>query len=474
MTSAGIRSIARNTTFLTLSRAIGIAARTVYVILVARLLGPDLYAVLAYSQAWYLAFLPFAVFGLGRAMVWTIAPDRERAAEIAASALMIRLLTTAVAAMACLALSRVFAPDPRALPLIVVLTVGLVARAVAGWGQHLFVAFESTQYTLRQEAFFRVLDLIVAVAVLTAGGGLLALVIAQSATWCLQAARALYLVRRDFIPLGINVRPERWWPLMRIATPFFAIALMTDWRLNGTLVLFRNLTGDSVLFGQFALAMQALIISVTVPSAVTAVAQPVLRRSVARGDGRDLAYASAVQRAGLIGGASAGIMGLGFGEPVFRLVFGDDFAVAGKLVGLTIWCLLPIMVGNAFPPVLIARGQFRAQIFCSAIGVVAMLALMFLFAPTYGAYGAIAAVFAGFLLPSLMVFTLACRQGLAAPGRDLFRPLLAIAAGLSVFLYAVSWSPTVAAGAGLATLLAGAAALRVVVPREIRRLRASL
>ena len=59
---AGIRSIARNAMFLASTQVIKIVTKIVYVVIVARLLGPELYALLAYSHAWYLAFLPIAVF----------------------------------------------------------------------------------------------------------------------------------------------------------------------------------------------------------------------------------------------------------------------------------------------------------------------------------------------------------------------------------------------------------------------------
>lgn len=471
MKSAGTRSIARNAAFLSLSQGIGIAARLIYVFLVARLLGPDLYAVLAYSQAWHMAFLPIALFGLGSAMVWSIAPDHERAAEVAANGLAIRLLTTAIAAVACLMLSRVIAPDPRAPALIAVLTIALVARAFAAWAQHLFVAFEKTQYTLRQQALFRVVDLVVATVVLLNGGGLLLLVSAQAVVWCLQASRGIYLVRRDIVRFRFAFRPDQWRPLLAIAFPFLLIAWSVDWRMTGTLVLFRNLTNDGILFGQFALAMQAFFIASALPASLGAAAQPILRRSAQREDGKDLLYARAVQRVGIVGGAGLALAGMALGEPLFSLILGDDFARAGELVGLTLWCMIPLMIGNAYPPLLIARGQFSLQVIASLIGAAVMTALMFALVPDYGAHGAVASAFAGLAVPSLLIYVQACRQRLAAPGADLFRPLLAVGAALACYRLSTSLPPWSSPLVGLLVLVIATAVLGVVGPEQIRRLR---
>ena len=110
MELAGLRSILRNATLLMSSQAIGVVARFVYVVVVARVLGPELYALLAYSQAWHLAFLPIALFGLGPALAYSVAPDRDNAPAVAATALTIRLVTTIVAATACLAISLIIVP----------------------------------------------------------------------------------------------------------------------------------------------------------------------------------------------------------------------------------------------------------------------------------------------------------------------------------------------------------------------------
>lgn len=466
MPFAGARAIARNTALLAAAQAIGTAARLVYVVLVARLLGPDLYALLAYSQSWSLAFLPLALFGLGNVVVHSIAAAPARAPTVAAQALGIRLVTTAAAVVASIALGWALAPDERAPLLITVLALALTGRAISAWAQHLFAAFEASHHTLRQELFFRLLDLAIAVAVLLAGGEPLLLVAAQGVVWWAQAARALWIVRSEIVPVRVDWQPRGWRKLLALALPLLVTALAVDWRLNGALVLFRQLTPDGGLFGQFALAMQPFLFFTVLPVALVTAVQPALTRSAQRADGKDLVYARTVLRAALVLGAAAALTGMALGPPLFRLVFGPAYAMAGELVGLALWCLVPLGAGMAFPPVILARGHFRLTMLGSVAGALAMTVLMPLLAPGFGARGAIVAVFTGFAVPPLLLHAYAVTEGWADPWTRLLRPVAAVALALGAYLALAPQSSLLALAAALAVLGGGSLALGVVTPAE--------
>jgi glycosyltransferase involved in cell wall biosynthesis/O-antigen/teichoic acid export membrane protein len=471
MSFPGILPLARNAAYLAGTQFVGLMSRVVWVIAAAKLLGPDLYAVLAYSQAWQLAFLPLALFGVGPAMAYLIAPDRGRAADIAAQSLAIRLLAAIVAAFGCFALSRVVSPDPRAEALIAVLVVALIGRALTMWAQSLFAAFEVNQHTMRQETLFAVLDMALALAILFGGGSLLLLVSAKAGVMLLQAGWSLSVVHRYVTPVALSWQWREWRPLLALAFPALLITLASDWRFNGSLVLFRNLAGDGVLFSQFALAMQALTIIGVLPLAVSSAAYPALRRAVTRGDGRDVFYASLVQRLAPLAGVAAGLGGLALGEPVFGLVFGEAYSVAGQLVGLTLWCVAPLVAGYGYPQVLIARGQFRAMVMLSVAGALFMTAGMALLVPGGGVAGAIVATFIGFAVPALGALVLARQQGLVDPARDIWRPLAVAGAALVGYLALAGISRGIALVAGLVILAAGTVALRIVRIEEFRQLR---
>lgn len=434
MGSAGVRNLARNTAMLATAQTIGTAARLVYVVFVARLLGPEVYALLAYVQSWHLAFLPIALAGLGPALVHWVAADRARTAELAAAALALRLAATLAAAGACLALALALAPDRRAPGLIAVLLLALAGRAVTAWAQHLFVVCDLNRYTLRQEATFRVLELGAALLVLFAGGGLSALVLVHALCWCLQALLALRVVAARVGPVRLA------WPRCAIrdlgafAVPFFLLQLLAEWRIHGPLILYRGVTDDTVLFGQFALAMQVMLLVCAVPQALGAAVQPLLSRSAVRQDGRDLAYAATLQRLAFVGGALAGLLGLALGPALFTWLFGPAFATAGRLAGMTLWCLIPLTAGFGFPLVLMLRGEARGQIAQSMAATLVMAALVPGLGSAFGAPGAILGAGLGFATPPLLSTALALRRAPGTGQNVLLRPALSAAAPLAIYL----------------------------------------
>ena len=160
------------------------------------------------------------------------------------------------------------------------------------------------------------------------------------------------------------------------------------------------------------------------------------------------------------------------GEVVFRTVFGADYAVAGQLAGWTLWCLLPLMMGNAYPAVLIARGAFRPQVIVSIAGVGLITVLMFLLVPSFGPHGAIASAFAGLALPPLLIFVRVCREGLASPVDDFWRPVFAVAASLACYLFLLPVSGGVALVLALIVLALAAFGLGIIRIDQLQRLQA--
>jgi O-antigen/teichoic acid export membrane protein len=391
----GVRSIARNTSTLAATQFVNIATRAAYVVLVARWLGPELYALLAYTQAWYLAFLPLAMYGRG-IVVHELARDPGRAPELVARVLGLRLWCTVLACLACIGVAWLVPGSAEVSGLIGIALLALAGRSLSMLAQDVYRAFEMTGYTLRQESLFRLLELATAVVVLLAGGGLQLLVAVHGLFWWLQALRSWGVLKGLVRPLRIEWRPAAWRDLAAGARPFLLLALAAAWLQDGPLVLFRQLADNDVLYAQFALAMQLVMIPAGLAQALAAAAQPVLTRSAQRADGKDLVYAASITGLALPGGALAGLLGWLLGPWFFTTVFGDRYATAGELVGPALFCLVPMVAAVGVPPVLMSRGRFLAGALAALAGALAMTLAMVWLAPRFGALGAIGAVGMGY------------------------------------------------------------------------------
>lgn len=468
MAYPGLKSIARNTTFMTTARAVNVLARTVYVVLVARLLGPELYALLAYTQAWYLAFVPVAIFGLGNVIVRMVGMDRSSAPEVAAQSLTIRLLTTLVALALCVGIAWALADEPQTPFIISILSFALVGRAITAWAQHMFVAFEVTQHQLRQEVVYRLLELGLVVAALLIWRDILYLVIIHSVIWWVQAFAALRIVHRDLTPIAFDWAPRRWLPMLKVAVPFFVAMIALNWQAQGPIVMFRMLAGDDVLAGQFSLAMQALAILSSLPEALAASALPILSRSAMRKDGKDVLYANGILRLSFIVGAAAGLCGLTFGPWLFPLVFGARFETAGILVGPILWCMILKMGKSAFGPVMVAHGYFYYSMFIGLISATALTLLTLVLTPAYGVWGAIIAMAAGLTLSLSLSLAFSVAKGWLSVYASVVRPLAAVSGAFAAYMLLWSVSAWLALVVSLAVLALASVLVQVVTRRELR------
>jgi O-antigen/teichoic acid export membrane protein len=303
--------------------------------------------------------------------------------------------------------------------------------------------------------------------VLAAGGGVAALVLLHAASWVAQALAGLRVVRRRIAPLAPAWLAPEVRSLAALALPFLCLQLLAEWRIHGPLILYRGVT-EAATFGQFALAMQAMLIVSALPQALGAAAQPALVRAFAARDGRDLAYARLLHRYAFVGGTLAGLLGMALGPLVFGALLGETYAPAGQLVGLAMWCLVPITAGFGLPLVYTLRGEMRSQITLSALATLATALLVPLLGARYGSHGAVVGAALGFSVPPFVSALLAVRRGDGGLGELLLFPLLG--SGATVLFYRVfeAYSPWLALAAGCLALAVFMTTLGLVRRHDFR------
>jgi O-antigen/teichoic acid export membrane protein len=463
---SGVRSVAKNTAFLTATRGINIAARMVYIILVARLLGPELYALLAFSQSWYLTFLPIGIFGLGDIVLRTIALHPSHATNIASQSLSIHLIMASAASITCAALAWIILPDSDAPLLISVLVLALIGRTLSAWADNLFVAFDTPSNILRHEVFFRVAELILAIVILLSGGSLLLLAAFHAIVWWAHAARGIFVVRRDLMPIRLTWSTNTLIPVALTGIPFVLIALAVSWMMRGPIIIFHGLAETDIVFSQYALAMQILFIAAMLPISLGHAAQPVVTRAVKRGDGKDIVYAHAILRLSFILGTIAGLGGLTFGPWFIELLFGEEFVVAGQLVGLTLWCLIPIFGTSAFPTVILARGHFRILMLAAVTGALAMTCILPFLAMAFGSRGAVVSVGLGFAASLMVTSAFTAKAGWANPFITMVRPSIVTIITGAVYFSLAPVSLSLAFPTAILILIVGSLTLRVITKDE--------
>jgi hypothetical protein len=175
----------------------------------------------------------------------------------------------------------------------------------------------------------------------------------------------------------------------------------------GPLVLLRRADSDLATLGQLGLALQLTMIGVVTIQPFLAAALPVLSRSVAREDSRVAFYGAWVALASLV--TFGGIAGLGFlvGPTLVVWVFGQDFALAGELLGP---CLLIgglIIAPTGYGQLLVVKGQRWPAALAGGIGGVILLVALPPAVAHWGAFGAVFAAIAAWLIRAVVLIACA-------------------------------------------------------------------
>jgi O-antigen/teichoic acid export membrane protein len=191
--------------------------------------------------------------------------------------------------------------------------------------------------------------------------------------------------------------------------------MLSGWLVTGPLILFARQESVTVdLVGQLALPMQLCAVLSGLMLSASIAAVPVLSRSIARGDGKELHFLWGVVGGAMLIGGIVSLLGAFAGLWVVRLAFGDGFRVAGGLLGPALALLIPLTVGNAAVQVLIARELMLKIIGSAVLGAAALSANLPWLVAREGPAGAIAAAGIGATLWAATSLAFAHLAGRAA------------------------------------------------------------
>jgi len=467
----GVRSILRNGAYLLGSNWLAAALRAAYVVILARALGPAGYGLISSTQALYIMLLLVGTAGLPAFLSRELAADRARGEEAVGLTLLVLAASLSLGAGAFILLGLTTESDPVARQVFFLFAGALVARGLAMWARHAFVAHEASHYHMRQVSIFRTGEVLVAAGALAMGAAVVAIAAIHLASWILEAAAGLALVHRRLAAL--RLRPPDWPRLRTVARGALAISgalAAGDWLRVAPLALYRYVAEAAPDVGQFALAWNAALILAMMPVAVMTAASPVISRARVRADGKDAYYLDFCIRGGVILGTAAVIGGMAFGPWAITLAAGEEYARAGAIFPATLSILGPIVMNYALDQTLFLHGR-TGLVFLLNAG--ALLAVAAVFVPASQAFGPAAAVLAVFTtLAALVLVKIVTVRAVAGivllP--SLLRAGVAAGAALAAAVPLTALLPWAGVAGGLATLVLAAFVSKAVAPHERRTL----
>lgn len=403
MRAVGIRSVLRNSSFLLGSHALTVLVRIVYIVMLARFLGPDAYGTLNYGMSWYLTLIALTYLGLDVVLAREIGRGHGSVAVLAGTTFGLRIgVAIAIAILSGIA-ALMAEPNPVARDLIVILSAALVGRAIWLWCVSVFTAYENTRYVLAIDFWFRPLEVLVVVLVLvliqSVQMSILAVGIAHAAIWCVQGVVGVFTVLRRVTPIDFRISWHEVGSLLVAGIPGALYILAVAWFMQAPILLFRLLMGTGEDLGHFAVAIQVVGYLVVIPYLAASAALPVLSRSAARGDRKDRSAILAMLFLIPCGGAAIGSLGMMLATPLAVFALGPEYGGAGAVLSEAIWLLIPFSLAVGLQQVVFAHRRHITVV--SFSGVLGGATMAVLFAPltqTLSYRGALIAIGAGMLV----------------------------------------------------------------------------
>jgi O-antigen/teichoic acid export membrane protein len=464
----GLGRLARNSLYLVGSRWLNYAIRMVYLVFLAKLLGPEKYGLYGYGVAWYLSFLPFTSMGLGVILSREVGKRNGQGQVVVSQTFGLQVVVALIAFAISVVLAFIVEKDTATRMVILVFSISIVARALAMWVEQVYTAYEVNQYSFYLESAFRPAEVALGVGILLSGYGLFTIAGLHSAIWAIQAVVGVAMVFRF---VGGRIHIVQWAAVKAILIQGLPIGLsfiFVNWFLQGPIVLFKHVEGAGPGLGQLALTMQVFILFSSVPSAVCSAALPGLSRSVMRKDRGEQLFLEIIMKSALIIGTIIGFSFALVGPGIVDFTFGAEYALAGKLLGPGLGLLVVWSWGSALWRVLLARGIFFGSAASAFLGAAALTASLSALVERLGVLGAVVANAVGMGVWIMSMTVVARISGGLEVGGSVVRAAAASCLAVVVFLSLWRFDFKWACAAALCAVISGAVAFRAVSKDELR------
>lgn len=474
MQHSGVRTILVNTLFLSGARVTSILARLVYAIVIAKLLGPELYGRFNYGLSWYLLFVPLSGMGIDFILLRDLGRHENNEALLNNS-IAIRSVSTIGVACLCLGLGWILENESQMRSLLLFFSFALAGRGLTSWTNAVFNGSETSCYVLRQEVLFRLLDVIFGIILLASGYGILTLAAVHAACWVLQGITGVAIIRKFLQP---TLHP-RWdfgtlMDLIRRGSPFLGAAFLLNWLTQGPLVLFRHLSSNGIALGQLALALQVFVLIGSIVAELSSAALPVLSRSVHRQDGKAGQFVATIFWAGWLISGMLIIATLSVGQRAVGFLFGAEFIPAARLLPWATALVGPFFWCTNFRSVLAAEGHYSTVLGANFAGAAVFTAVFIPFGAHYGTRGTFIALALGFLsLVSIQLWKIRQVHPLDW-SMSLMRPMFAVLIAVTTCVTLMPAHPCFGLIIGLITLVVAYLSFGLISLQKMRTVLKSL
>jgi O-antigen/teichoic acid export membrane protein len=348
-------------------QVVTVFSRLFYILVIARYLGPELYGLLVYSQAWYLLFLPGVHLGLGSILSREVGNSASKGKLIAREVFTIRIIALSLLTTACGAIGIYSNDDVMTKVLILLMCFALIGRSISIHCLHVFTAFEQSRYSARLDIGFRISEVIVAIIVVLLFKSVYLVAITHACFWLLQAAAGLFLLRSKLKVSGLSWHWKKFALLLYAAAPIAISDFIIGAMLQFPLLLIKEVTDSNSSVGNMALLLQGITVLLTVSYSIGGASLPVLSRAANVDDAKINRFISVVFRATIFCTSLFIILGVYPAQLLIVSLFGEGYELAAQNSAFIFYMVAPMSLFIIYRSVLLAYGYSRLLLVLNVI-----------------------------------------------------------------------------------------------------------
>lgn len=379
MSKEAKKKLAGDAFSLSMSRIVTTASRVIYLLLAARLLGPELYGLFVYSQSWYLIFLPLAMLGLRTIALRDMGRERKNSDDILQQALFLMICSSIFVSLLSAFFGYVSEDNPLVRNTILIFSLALLIRSLNVHAETIFMAYERPRILLPISLILRPLETLTGIAALLLGGGLIALASIHTAVWAAQAGILYFLAFKQKLqppPALINRTGKR---MILQGLPMLMSGILIGQIQRGPVLYFRWIGG--VNLGQLSILIQFISAFSVVPTAIHQSLLPAMSRKAAYQEADAHFFTERISSFFFSIAAFAGLAAMVLADPVLLPLLGSRYELAVRHMGLAVFILGLYGAGLSIIQLLTAKGKYITSFMCIAFGAFLMIAVFLVFKP---------------------------------------------------------------------------------------------
>jgi len=415
-----------------------------WMVTLARLLGPGTFGLYAYIAAWVGIFLIISDYGLGNLITRSVAQRPHQAGPYFWHGLALRGLLAVAAyifllAVALLTERSLLTIGAFGLFGLTIFTTSAINNANALWN-----AWEKMHWTALATFLVPTITLGVGYPLLKLGGGLIGAIGASVGAGLLTVGVQGFLLRREGLagqglpgqglpgvegsrweeglpgrvedPYGVRLPHRRplektfLWALFKQGFPFFTLSILTTLYVLVDSVLLKFLAGAEAV-GFYNVAYKLILVLMIVPMGIAEAGFPIWSREAAQRDNAPILPLDRVLKLLSLVALPVAV-GLTFlARPLVVGLFGHEFEASKGALRILAWTLVLMYWNAPLGYILVARGHMRAIISTVAVALTINIGLNLWLIPRMGFQGAALAALASEVVNFALLVYWAYRLG---------------------------------------------------------------